>query len=330
MFHSLLCLWFFIFLVSLTIIDCRDVVVDTSLKIQNGSSYPSLHQAISALLNGTLLIDQNNTIMLKANCLERTHFFPQTEITGIVEGKTGGQLNISYENIPININESTCDQLPTLSLSNNSYFNVNGIESVRLSGFSFQSFENPQVNSIGNMAAFTISNFCFTNKNNVSDQSNSFVSNENPSLFKIFDLEYFLMENGIFFYDPNLQISISQVSSASFRKLVLFNMLSQTPTETLATNNSLFNISSDSYDNGNVQISDVKISDFMITCGEGFLPMPAVMSVEGVTDVSISSMNVTNCNFNSFLSFPESKLSLRQRSYKLRCSQNSFNRSFFY
>lgn len=286
-----------LFSISIQLARSADLIVDAGLTNQHGNIYPTLAQAFSALAVGGLLIDSSNTITLKASCLGKNQYFPgfnknsaNPQIHGVNSGtvsssvNSGGSIHIRYENSPQSVNDkSICSQLPTLVLSDDSYFSLQNLDSVSITGLSIHYLADTNINRISNVKTLTFSNFCFNN----TEPSNS-LSNSSLNSFMISNVSKLSMTNGIYNYDSFKQVSITKVSETILDNIIFFT-LSSSADRTY----SALNITADSSFAASLDVTNLKI-----ICEPGKLVMPFYISTSEIDNVSISSMDITGCNFN--------------------------------
>ena len=262
-----------------------DLTVDANLMSTNGNSYPSLDQAITALLNGFNLIDNENTIVLKASCIGKTHHFPRLSenIASKISNESG--LQIIFENAPQSIdNEDICKQLPTLELANNACIALSNLRSFAIIGLNIHFTGDTCRNIITNVASLAFSNFCFNN----SEPSNSLAPGKHFS-FELINTTTLLMTNGIYLYDAAKQITINHAMQAMFVNITLLALATM-----IDSGNSAFSIAN----HGSLQTTTLTVRNFQVICEPATLVMPNSIWTSDVDEVSISDMTISNCDFN--------------------------------
>ena len=185
--------------ISLKLIVSKDVFVDAVLTEKNGNSYPTLNQAIVALLND----DIQNTITLKASCAgtEQYLFRPYQNLIGSMQNAS---LTIMFENAPPSIdNVDLCNRLPTLVLGNNSCLYISNFSSFTIVGLNIQYIGDTCTNFLTDIRTLTFSNFCFNN----SEPSKSLAAGVLPYI-EISSVGALSMINGIYIYDAVKEVWI--------------------------------------------------------------------------------------------------------------------------
>ena len=272
-------------LILFTLSRATDLQVDASLSSPNFPMYPSLSEALNALLTGQNLTEEINTITLLDSCLTVPQYFPGTKIGPV--GTNGGTINIVYP-IPASsaINtQDACANLPELVLANNSFIDLEYLTSFSISGINilFNGAEN--LNSIFAVETVTFSNLCFNN----SELAPTLLAPK-YNYFSMSTITTFSMTNGIYLFDEYKKLLISKTTQVTIDSFTIINR--GPPIDgTLAA----INISSEqSY------LTNVNISNTLITC---FLEQDLlyngfanILSISNSDNVWISSLEMSDCS----------------------------------
>ena len=151
------------FLLLFALAAAKDLIVDASLPSASDPTYPSLSEAINALLTGNNLTEATNTITLLDSCLAVPQHFIGAKIGPA--GANGGSISIVYSGaMPSTINnEDTCSQLPNLVLAGGSYMNLEYLTTFSISGVNIIYNGATKLNSLFNVQTVNFSNLCFNN-----------------------------------------------------------------------------------------------------------------------------------------------------------------------
>lgn len=277
------------------LVNSKNVFVDVSLPSASGDTYPTLDEAFVALLDtNAQIIDYNNSIVLLSSCASQI----LTYTGGIVRGlDTGGNLEITFPSLSQQISQfSDCSQLPIISpASASSYLEFSNLDSLVISGITFQYSATTIANQIFNVSKISFSSFCFNNTEPTLESIDS-LSSELVTTFKFDQVLSFLMSNGVYIYDSVKSLVITgadQVNLASMNFVVL--------NSTKDLINQGLNISAPS-----LAPTAVSISDMTVTCDSGGIRMPTLIWTSNITSVTLSSMKMCNCNFNLTTTFTQS------------------------
>ena len=281
---------------SLTV--AMNLTVDASLTSVSGTSYPSLSQAISALVSNNNLTDSKNTITLKASCLTANQTFPAISIQG-----TGNEsLLIQYESTPTTINQvSDCDLLPTVVIASNSFMQFSYMGNLTLVGLNIQYYASTSdYNKFHDITNLTFSDFCFNNSEpNYTGTESSFSSNYYTK-FYVDSVTYFIMDSGVYSFDGLKKfwiINPSQVTTTSMLFISLSAMQDSTNVALNVTNTN----------DGN---TDVNITQTQVSCPSGTIVMPQILYISNINNANISGFNVSNCKFNNAASNSQNVISV--------------------
>ena len=265
--------------ISSKLIVSKDIIVDADLTEKNGNSYPTLNQAIVALLND----DIQNTITLKANCAgtEQYLFRPYQELIGSIQNVS---LTIKFENTPQFIdNIDLCNRLPTLVLGNNSCLYISNFSSFTIVGLNIQYIGDACMNFLTDISTLTFSNFCFNN----SEPSKSLAAGVFPYI-EISSVGALSMINGIYIYDAVKEVWIHRTKEVIFANITLVASAASID----STNAALHILNNDSIS------TNLTLQNFQIRCEPATLTIPASVWIRNVSQVRISHINISNCDFN--------------------------------
>ena len=182
-----------------------NLYVDASITTQSGNSYPTLLQAVQAIINpsaSNTLLNATNTITLMNNTNGTTQTLPNVYLNQAHRG-----ISIIFENPPPAMNSlADCTLLPTLSLSStsNSRLNIVGLDYFFIQGMNIQILAdstNIEFASTGNV---TFDSFCFV--------SNDFNSNSGQ-IISFNSITNLILSNFIGNWQSQAQISINFCSS---------------------------------------------------------------------------------------------------------------------
>lgn len=263
----------------------KDITVDADLTEKIGNSYPSLDQAISAILSGSTLIDDENIITLKANCIGKHQYFPI--LSQNINGKNSGscRLIIKFENTPSSINNADqCRLLPILELGNGACMAIDNLSSLTISGLNIKYSGDKCKNTVTNIETVTFTNFCLNNS-----EPSRLMANGELSSFELNSIASLSMKSGIYFSDSIKQIMITQTREAALENITLVAM-----EKAIDSDKSAFAFSTDESIHANLSVNN-----FRVICEPATLVMPNVVSTSNVDLISISNLNISNCDFNS-------------------------------
>ncbi len=279
-FHLLICF--------LSILHCTsglDLFVDTNLSVANGSSYPTLQEAISALYQGSSLKNINNTITLLPSCVGKT-----LTITNSIPGifLNFESIIIQYQFPPASINSSAvCNQLPILSLANNSRLAVSKLQSFSLIGLSIQyRYNYTYQNIISSVWNFNLSNCCL-------DMTDNTLTSLPPTNNNSIDLQSI----------PNLTISNSFITTDGSKTILIEHSTNITVSSItirfanyFANSNNAVVQTSQFYYPGVV----MKVSNLQFSCGTSPMVMPRAIYSNQINAAYYSNISFSNCNFSSY------------------------------
>ena len=258
-----------------------DIVVDADLTEKSGNSYPSLDQAISALLNGSTLIEDENIITLKASCLGKNQYFPR--LSQNINGNNS-HLAIQFEKAPTSINSTDqCRQLPTLVLANDSCIAIDSLRSLIITGLNIKYTGDNCMNTMKNIETVAFSNFCLNN----SEPSHS-LPKENNRSFEIDNVTSLSMTNGVYFYDAIKQVTITQAREVTFENITLVAL-----EMAIDSGKSAFLITG-----SDMVHTNLTARNFQVICEPAAHFMPSALRTSNLDQISFSGMNIRNCIFN--------------------------------
>ena len=270
-------------LVLFALATAKDLLVDPNLSSANDPNYPSLSEALAALLTGDSLIEATNTIRLSAACQTVPQFFLGTKIGPA--GANGGSISIVYEGtIPSAINsEDACNQLPILNLTDSSYINLADLTSFSISGVNIYFNGATNLNLINNVETVTFSNTCFNNS-----EADDISSLTGYNYFHINKSATFTMTNGVYLFDERKKLMISEAAQVTIDSVAII-IGGEEVDGTLAA----FDITSESSTQTKVNISKISITcDF----DDGHrIALPKVFWISNTQTVGISTLEMSNC-----------------------------------
>ena len=272
---------------SLRVAFSLDLRVDPDMTTSNGATYPNLDQAISALLNGSQLMDDENTITLTANCAGKNHFFPQCSdslsIDNTISGR-GGSLTIVFENTPQSAGDAnSCRQLPTLVLSLGYCLAAGNLRLLNITGLHIQFLGDKYVNVVTDVNVVAFCSFCFNNSKPV---ETSFVGKYH--WFEIKNVATFSMVNGVYIYDAHKGSLISNTKQVFLNNVTFVSLVREDTNEMVAVS---------VIANSSIK-TDVIMDNLKVVCVPNYIVMPNIFQIEKGGKVLISSMSMSDCNLS--------------------------------
>ena len=280
---------FVLFLIGFPFAIGLDLIVDADIQSVNGTSYPSLSQAISALIqpDGSLR-DTTNTITLKVSCLNVSQYFTSDSIIG-----TGIEsLLIKYEGTPETVDLSaTCSQLPTVVISSSYKINFQYMQNVTFVGLNIQYIASPTLSQILHSSNVIFSNFCFNN----SEPDYPSLTSKPPSnyyiTFNFKNVTNFTMTNGVYLIDALKTVSLTSVSQIKIHAIV-YEFLSTTHA---SSQYALF------ADNPTYFDTNASITQIRFRCPPEPVMMPIVYRFLNINSGTMSGVSMSDCNFNQVI-----------------------------
>ena len=275
--------------VSLRLTVSMELIVDSDLTNKNENSFPSLDQALSALLSTSDLLDSENTITLKSNCAGKNQYFPQSQN---IHGKSSesGSLTIIYEKSPQLMDSAvSCSQLPTLILTNSSCLVVGNLRSFSVIGLNIQYIENACNNAVTNTNTVAFSNICLN-----STEPSRDLAQYTLYYLKLTNIKSLSMMNVFYIHTGAKSIWIDQTSEVILQDITLLTPAS-------STNNSFFPaFSLVKYSSTHTNLS---INYLQIHCNRAAPTISPIVWTEGIDQIRISNMSISNCEFQALSAF---------------------------
>ena len=275
----------------------KDLQVDADLGAANDPVYPSLAEALEALLTNNNLTEATNTITLLDSCITVPQYFLGKKIGPA--GASGGTIEIKYvpATSPAFTDASTCNGLPQVILLEDSYINLEYLTSFSISGINLLYGGSVNLNKISTVQTVTLSEMCFNNTEPDTDLPSGAYD-----YFHMEKITTFSMTNVVYLFDVRKKLLISEATQVTIDSIAIIvngPPITTTTAEMLAA----FNIS-----NEESYATSVQITSASITCVPdatlGVNGFPSILWTSNTAAVEISTLAVTSCEF----SYPATQL----------------------
>ena len=266
----------------------KNVYVDVSLSTSSGSTYPTLQEALEALINtsGTLL-EVSNTVTLLPSCASQT--LPISGLTIKGASATRGVVNITYPSLTETLSDfKNCSQLPIVSLTT-SPLTFSTLTTVAFYGVTLQFSSANNINKFSTIYTVDFTNICFNNTEpTLGPDEKLTTSTGSVYAIQMFTITTIVMSNIIYAFDGFKTVYLSAPGEVNITNITFF-----IPASTRDLKNQAIIGGS-----ATLAASVITARGINVICEDGDLYMPNIIYSLNMTSLDISSLKISNCNFN--------------------------------